>query len=35
MSRVRKRIELICFALYLATIFVGVSVEAIAQIVTR
>jgi hypothetical protein len=35
MSLVRRRLELICFGLYLAAILVGTSMEAIAQIFTR
>ena len=35
MPVVRRRIELICFGLYLAAILVGTSMEVIAQIVTR
>ena len=31
----RRRLELICFGLYLAAIFVGTSIEAIAQIFAR
>jgi hypothetical protein len=32
MRAVGKRVELICFGLYLTAIFVGTSMEAIAQI---
>jgi hypothetical protein len=35
MSLVRRRLELIGFGLYLAAIFVGTSMEAIAQVFTR
>ena len=31
----RKRLELICFGLYLVAIFLGTSMEAIAQIFAR
>ena len=35
MPLARKRLELICFGLYLVAIFVGTSLEAIAQILVR
>jgi len=35
MSFGRRRFELICFGLYLAAVFVGTSVEAVAHILTR
>jgi hypothetical protein len=35
MPRACKRLELICFGLYLAAIFVGTTMEAIAQIFAR
>jgi hypothetical protein len=35
MSLVRKRLELVCFGLYLAAILVGTTMEAFAQIFTR
>jgi hypothetical protein len=35
MPLARRRLELICFGLYLAATFVGTSMEAIAQIFAR
>lgn len=35
MPHARRRLELICFGLYLAAILVGTTMEAIAQIFTR
>ena len=35
MPLARKRLELLCFGLYLVAIFVGTSLEAIAQILAR
>jgi len=35
MPLARRRLELICFGLYLAAIFLGTSMDAIAQIFAR
>jgi hypothetical protein len=35
MSFARRRFELICFGLYLGTVFVGTSAEAVAHLLTR
>ncbi len=35
MTRAHKRFELICFGLYFGAIFVGTTMEAIAQIFAR